>query len=94
MYLYFANEGEHCELLPFHIITAGINHNQEPRYRPDGASFHHIFFIEEGEGIFETSAGTFTLEKGTAVFLSIIIKRKIHFRLHGLPLTDRLWKIF
>ena len=69
MYLYFANEGEHCELLPFHIIPAGINHNQEPRYRPDGASFHHIFFIEEGEGIFETSAGTFTLEKETAVFI-------------------------
>ena len=47
MDIFLNNEGPHCSLLPFHMITAGNDPSQPPRYRPEGARFHHIFFIEK-----------------------------------------------
>lgn len=61
--------GEHQDLLPFHIVTVGAEHDQEPRRRPDGAAFHHIFVIEKGQGVFETPQGTYTLDAGTVIFI-------------------------
>lgn len=56
-------------LLPIHLITAGVDHPQEPRRRPNGAVFHHIFYIQSGEGRFETPEGTHILSAGTALFI-------------------------
>lgn len=56
-------------LLPIYITTAGANHLQEPRNRPNGAVFHHILFIEDGEGMFETAGGQRILGKNTAIFV-------------------------
>lgn len=61
--------GEHLNLLPFHVVTVGAEHDQEPRLRPDGAAFHHIFVIEKGQGIFETPGGTYPLSAGTVIFI-------------------------
>ena len=69
MYVFSADEGERSELLPVHLITAGLEHDQEPRHRPDGAPFHHVLFVEKGKGIFETAGESFALEEGTAVFI-------------------------
>ncbi len=43
------------ESLPIYMVTAGKNHLQEPRNRPHGALAHHLLFIEQGKGMFETS---------------------------------------
>lgn len=56
-------------LLPVYLITVGSRHRQEPRHRPEGAVFHHILYVEKGEGVFETPNGNFVLHEGTAVFI-------------------------
>ena len=56
-------------LLPIYVTTAGCNHHQEPRYRPRGAVFHHILFVEEGSGVFETETERYVLQKNSAVFI-------------------------
>ena len=55
--------------LPILLLTAGMNNHQEPRYRLDGAEYHHIFYVEKGQGILETSDGKFDMEEGTAIFM-------------------------
>lgn len=57
------------KLLPVVLITAGMNHEQEPAPRPRGAEFHHIFYVEKGRGVLETEKGRFELEEGTAIFM-------------------------
>lgn len=55
--------------LPVHLITVGCGHPQEPRKRPNGAEFHHILFVEKGEGMFEVGEQGVPLSEGTAVFI-------------------------
>lgn len=57
------------ELLPIYAATAGAHHSQERRYRPNGALFHHILFVEEGEGVFEVNGVRKTVGAGNAVFI-------------------------
>ena len=57
------------KLLPVVLITAGMNSDQEPIQRPNGAEFHHIFYVEKGSGMLETDNGSFELTEGTAVFM-------------------------
>ena len=56
------------ELLPIYISTVGVDNLQRKMDRPNGSDFHHIMFIEEGEGIFETLSERYILSKGTIVF--------------------------
>lgn len=58
-----------ARLLPLYLITVGVNHNQEPCRRPGGAPFHHIMYVEKGEGIFEIGDQRAILKEGTAVFI-------------------------
>ena len=56
--------------LPIYAITIGANHVQEKIIRPNGSHFHHILFVQDGEGAFEVSGEKFLLKAGTAVFVS------------------------
>ena len=56
------------ELLPIYMITAGIKNPQRRMDRPKGANAHHIMFVEDGEGVFETSSARYILSKGTTIF--------------------------
>ena len=69
MRMFYASDNAQTGLLPFHIVTIGTEHKQEPRYRPRGTDFHHILVVEKGEGVFETTKGTFRLGAGTVVFI-------------------------
>lgn len=66
----FANHDETKtkELLPVYISTVGVGNLQTKMDRPNGSDFHHIMFIEEGEGVFETPSERYILSKGTIVF--------------------------
>ncbi len=55
--------------LPIFMVTAGKNHLQEPRNRPHGTPFHHLLYIEQGEGLFETPAQKHCLSAGTMLFI-------------------------
>ncbi len=57
------------ELLPLVVTRIGIRYPQEPVQRICGAGIHHIFYIEEGEGIIETAGGSFPLTEGTVLFM-------------------------
>ncbi len=57
------------ESLPIYMVTAGKNHLQEPRNRPHGALAHHLLFIEQGKGMFETSTQKFFFSAGTVLFI-------------------------
>ena len=54
---------------PIALLTVGMNNPQEPRNRPCGAEYHHIFYVEKGQGVLETPDGSFTIEEGTAIFM-------------------------
>ncbi|MBE6667060.1 MAG: AraC family transcriptional regulator [Ruminococcaceae bacterium] len=56
--------------LPIYAITVGINHTQEKIFRPNGSIFHHIMFVQEGEGVFELNNEKHVLKAGTAMFFS------------------------
>ena len=56
-------------LLPIVMLTAGINYPQPPMHRPEGAVYHHVFFVEKGNGILETKDKKLSLTEGTAVFM-------------------------
>lgn len=56
-------------LLPIHVITAGTDHDQENRCRPEGAVLHHLFFVEKGSVLFKTPKGSFSVKEGNALFL-------------------------
>lgn len=55
--------------LPITILTVGINHIQEPINRPSGVEYHHILYVERGEGVLETLEGKFDITEGTAIFI-------------------------
>ena len=55
--------------LPIHLWTAGENHEQENRDRPNGAVFHHLFFVMDGELLLRTAEGETIYPAGTALFL-------------------------
>ena len=56
------------ELLPIYMFSAGKGHNQEYRDRTTDSPCYHFLYIENGEGVFEFSDATYTLEKGNLVF--------------------------
>ncbi len=56
-------------LLPIVALRIGIHYPQEPVTRERGAGCHHIFCIEQGEGVLETPEGSFPLKAGTAIFM-------------------------
>jgi len=58
-----------ARLLPLYLITAGSGHIQEPRRRPNGAEYHHVLFVEKGEGMFQIGEQSVLLSEGTAVFI-------------------------
>ena len=63
------NEKKSRRLLPVYLTTVGVHHHQERKDRPYGAGFHHILFIEKGEGYFETPTKKYLLKANTAVFI-------------------------
>lgn len=67
------------ELLPVYLDTVGVNNLQRKVDRPNGSDFHHIMFIEEGEGVFETLTERYILSKGTIVFF----KKRLPIRYYG-----------
>ncbi|MBQ2734579.1 MAG: AraC family transcriptional regulator [Clostridia bacterium] len=58
-----------ARLLPVYLITVGVSHNQEPCRRPNGAPFHHIMYVEKGEGMFEVGGKKALLKEGSTVFI-------------------------
>lgn len=56
-------------LLPIVMLTVGINFVQNSLCRPEGAVFHQILYVEQGNGILETAEGNFELPEGIAVFM-------------------------
>jgi AraC-like DNA-binding protein len=57
------------KLLPIYVITVGMNFTQNPISREEGAPYHHILYIEEGDGILEAPDGRYALSQGMAVFM-------------------------
>lgn len=60
---------ETTRLLPLYLLTAGEQHQQEERIRPQGAAFHHLFFVFEGEMLLETPQGKACYPAGTALLI-------------------------
>ena len=56
--------------LPFFLLTAGIDHRQEPRRRPNGASFYQFLLVSTGVGVVESEGKTERLEEGMVLFTS------------------------
>ena len=54
--------------LPLYLVTAGMNHRQEMRRRPNGAAFYQLLTVTGGSGILETEGGTTRLSEGMTVF--------------------------
>ena len=69
MFLVLENTAKVREHLPLYTCTVGEDFAQRPARRPNGAPFHHIFFIEKGAGRFVTASGEVVLEAGSAVFM-------------------------
>ena len=57
------------ELLPIYLFTTDMGHNQEYRDRTSDSPCHHFLYVEDGEGVFEFPDGTYTVSKGTVVFM-------------------------
>ncbi len=57
------------KFFPIVLLTAGMSNPQDPRYRANGAEYHHIFYVEKGQGVLETPDGRFDMEEGTAIFM-------------------------
>lgn len=64
----FIEDAKH-KLLPIYGVTLGAHHKQEAVNRPSGAATHHILFVEDGEGVFETEKSKYILSQNTAVFI-------------------------
>lgn len=69
MYLLIETDERAKEMLPLYAISAGENFTQNSVNRPQGAPFHHLFFVEKGEGIFHTPAGNVTVGAGSCLFM-------------------------
>ena len=69
MMIVTATNARAYSLLPIVMVTVGTNYPQSPIYRPEGAAYHHIFFVEKGDGVLETTGKRFLLTEGTAVFM-------------------------
>ncbi len=57
------------EALPVYLFTTGLHHFQEPRLRPKGFMYHHLFFVMEGDMLLRCEGEERILPAGTAVFL-------------------------
>ena len=55
-------------LLPVHLLTAGADHKQDARRRPEGAGFYQFLYIAKGRGRFEVGGCAFTASEGETVF--------------------------
>ena len=60
---------EKTEKLPIYPCTIGLKHLQGPMSRPNGAYFHHIFYVSSGEGLFDFNGIKKTLHAGSAIFI-------------------------
>lgn len=69
MFSIFHHEEKSLSLLPIYVTTAGCDHKQERKERPCGAPFHHLLYVEDGEGVFETQERRHVLPKGTLLFI-------------------------
>lgn len=79
------------KLLPIVMLTVGINYEQNPICRPDGAIFHQIFYVESGEGVLVTPEGSFDLTPGMAVFM----RRDVPVEYYGMDHTfESAWVTF
>lgn len=56
-------------LLPIVMVTVGMDFDQNPQYRPNGAEYYHIFYVEKGDGVLETSDRCYDMKEGTAIFM-------------------------
>lgn len=91
MYLVIENTERSMALLPVYAKTVGTDYVQYPTYRPHGAPFHHIFFVEKGTARFTTDQGSVTLGEGTALFM----QKGYAIRYEGLDATLRTgWVTF
>lgn len=55
-------------MLPLLVLTAGIDHDQESVNRPNGSPWHHIYYVEKGQGILHTPEGQYILKEGHVYF--------------------------
>lgn len=69
MMIVTATNARAYSLLPIVMVTVGTNYPQSPVYRPEGAAYHHIFFVEKGSGVLEIEGKSFPLTEGAAVFM-------------------------
>ena len=76
---YVVKREKRASLLPIYAITVGLDHRQEAVNRPIGAIFHHFMYVQDGEGIFETETGKYTVKKDMAVF----IRKDIPIKYYG-----------
>lgn len=68
MHVVTVNDERIRTMLPVHLLTAAIDHRQEPRSRPDGADFYQFLYLTKGDGVFESPAGRITVPEGSTVF--------------------------
>ncbi len=69
MYLVVENSERTKALLPIHVATVGADFIQPPSRRPNGAPFHHVFFVDRGAGRFTYDGVSIELGEGSAVFI-------------------------
>lgn len=50
------------------ICTIGRSENQTPQQRPEGFSYHHMLWVEEGEGLFQVNGVSRFLGAGEGLF--------------------------
>ena len=69
MYLVIENTERAKELLPVCVKTVGENFLQPPKRRPQGAPFHHLFFVDRGVGRFHCDGKSVELGEGNVIFM-------------------------
>lgn len=72
--------------LPIYLTSVGINYVQKPINRPNGNKVHHLFYIEEGKGVFNIPQKSFTVSEHDVIFL----KKDIPISYHALGDTFKL----
>ena len=65
----YIKNGRNGAMLPIYAVTVGMDHKQENIVRPIGSVFHHLLFIQDGEGIFETATEKYVLKKDSIIFI-------------------------
>ena len=59
--------------LPFILETIGESPKQPPVIREDGYEYHHIIWVKNGEGKFESEDKTYYLTKGEGMFMRRLV---------------------